>query len=101
MEVKEKIEQDYKSEETQNKIYELYNIIEDQRAEGFTFEEIAENNNLKITQHSSVNSAGDNFNLLNIDLSLRNSIIETIFEADIGLEMDPLKIKKVMWYSLG
>ena len=91
LEVKEKIEQDYKSEETQNKIYELYNIIEDQRAEGFTFEEIAENNNLKITQHSSVNSTGDNFNLLNIDLSLRNSIIETIFEADIGLEMDPFE----------
>ncbi|MFL2815399.1 MAG: SurA N-terminal domain-containing protein [Alphaproteobacteria bacterium] len=92
LEVKEKIAQDYKSEETQDKIYEIYNVIEDQRAEGLTFEEIATENNLKLSQYSSVNNNGDNFSNSNIDLTLRNSIIETlIFESDIGLEMDPLE----------
>ena len=91
LEVKEKIAQDYKSEETQDKIYEIYNVIEDQRAEGLTFEEIAAENNLKLSQYSSVNNNGDNFSNSNIDLTLRNSIIETIFESDIGLEMDPLE----------
>ena len=91
LEVKEKIEQDYKSEETQDKIYEIYNVIEDQRAEGLTFEEIALENNLKLSQYSSVNNNGSNFSNSNIDLTLRNSIIETIFDSDIGLEMDPLE----------
>ncbi len=91
LEAKEKIEQDYKSEETQDKIYEIYNVIEDQRAEGLTFEEIAAENNLKLSQYSSVNDNGSNFSSLNIDLTLRNSIIETIFNSDIGLEMDPLE----------
>ena len=91
LEVKEKIEQDYKSEETQDKIYEIYNIIEDQRAAGLTFEEIALENNLKLSQYSSVNNNGSNFGNSNIDLTLRNSIIETIFDSDIGLEMDPLE----------
>ena len=91
LEVKEKIAQDYKSEETQDKIYEIYNVIEDQRAEGLTFEEIATENNLKLSQYSSVNNNGDNFSNSNIDLTLRNSIIETLFESDIGLEMDPLE----------
>ena len=91
LEVKEKIEQDYKSEETQDKIYEIYNVIEDQRAAGLTFEEIALENNLKLSQYSSVNNNGSNFSNPNIDLTLRNSIIETIFDSDIGLEMDPLE----------
>ena len=91
LEVKEKIEQDYKSEETQDKIYEIYNLIEDQRAAGLTFEEIALENNLKLSQYSSVNNNGSNFSNSNIDLTLRNSIIETIFDSDIGLEMDPLE----------
>ena len=91
LEVKEKIEQDYKSEETQDKIYEIYNIIEDQRAAGLTFEEIALENNLKISQYSSVNDNGSNFSNSDIDLALRNLIIETIFDSDIGLEMDPLE----------
>ena len=91
LEVKEKIEQDYKSGETQDKIYEIYNIIEDQRAAGLTFEEIALENNLKLSQYSSVNNNGSNFSNPNIDLTLRNSIIETIFDSDIGLEMDPLE----------
>jgi len=91
LEVKEKIEQDYKSDETQDKIYEIYNVIEDQRAAGLTFEEIALENNLKLSQYSSVNNNGSNFSNSNIDLTLRNSIIETIFDSDIGLEMDPLE----------
>ena len=91
LEVKEKIEQDYKSGETQDKIYEIYNTIEDQRAAGLTFEEIALENNLKLSQYSSVNNNGSNFSNSNIDLTLRNSIIETIFDSDIGLEMDPLE----------
>ena len=91
LEVKEKIEQDYKSGETQDKIYEIYNVIEDQRAAGLTFEEIALENNLKLSQYSSVNDNGSNFSNSNIDLALRNLIIETIFDSDIGLEMDPLE----------
>ena len=91
LEVKEKIEQDYKSEETQDKIYEIYNVIEDQRAAGLTFEEIALENNLKLSQYSSVNDNGSNFSNSDIDLALRNLIIETRFDSDIGLEMDPLE----------
>jgi len=91
LEVKEKIAQDYKSEETQDKIYEIYNVIEDQRAAGLTFEEIALENNLKLSQYSSVNDNGSNFSNSDIDLALRNLIIETIFDSDIGLEMDPLE----------
>ena len=91
LEVKEKIENDYKSEETQDTIYEIYNVIEDQRAAGLTFEEIALENNLKLSQYSSVNNNGSNFSNSNIDLTLKNSIIETIFDSDIGLEMDPLE----------
>ena len=91
LEVNEKIEQDYKSEETQDKIYEIYNVIEDQRAAGLTFEEIALENNLKLSQYSSVNDNGSNFSNSDIDLALRNLIIETIFDSDIGLEMDPLE----------
>ena len=91
LEVKEKIEQDYKSEETQDKIYEIYNVIEDQRAAGLTFEEIALENNLKLSQYSSVNDNGSNFSNSDIDLALRNLITETIFDSDIGLEMDPLE----------
>ena len=46
---------------------------------------------MKLSQYSSVNDNGSNFSNSDIDLALRNLIIETIFDSDIGLEMDPLE----------
>ena len=90
-EVRSQIEQNYKLEKSQDKVYELYNIIEDQRAEGLTFEEIAETNNIKIFRYSSINILGYNFNNFDLSEDLKSTIIENVFQSDINYEMDPIE----------
>ncbi len=90
-EVKGQIEQNYKSEKSQDKVYELYNIIEDQRAEGLTLEEIAKANNIKISQYSSINILGYNFNNSDLSEDLKSTIVENVFQSDIDYEMDPVE----------
>ena len=90
-EVRSQIEQNYKLEKSQDKVYELYNIIEDQRAEGLTLEEIAETNNIKIFRYSSINILGYNFNNFDLSEDLKSTIIENVFQSDINYEMDPIE----------
>ena len=90
-EVRSQIEQNYKLEKSQDKVYELYNIIEDQRAEGLTLEEIAETNNIKISSYSSINILGYNFNNFDLSEDLKSTIIENVFQSDLDYEMDPIE----------
>ena len=88
-ETREQITEDYKSNIVQDKIYSLYNLIEDQRAEGLTFEEISKENSLGLNQYKDVNEDGKNFFNEDIDESLKNSLLERIFEANVGMEIEP------------
>ncbi len=90
-EVRSQIEQNYKLEKSQDKVYELYNIIEDQRAEGLTLEEIAETNNIKISSYSSINILGYNFNNFDLSEDLKSTIIENVFQSDLDYGMDPIE----------
>ena len=88
-ETREQITEDYKSNIVQDKIYSLYNLIEDQRAEGLTFEEISKENSLDLNQYKDVNENGKNFFNEDLDESLKNALLEMIFEANVGMEIEP------------
>ena len=90
-EVRDEITKEYKSNLTQDNIYNLSNIIEDQRAGGLTFEEIIKENSLELNNYTSVNEEGMNFLNDKIELSSKNSILEIIFESNIGMEIEPLE----------
>ena len=88
-EIREQISEDYKSNIIQDKIYSLYNLIEDQRAEGLTFEEISKENSLSLNKYTDVNENGENFFNKDLDESLKDSLLEMIFEANVGIEIEP------------
>jgi len=88
-EIREQISEDYKSNIIQDKIYSLYNLIEDQRAEGLTFEEISKENSLSLNKYTDVNESGENFFNKDLDESLKDSLLEMIFEANVGIEIEP------------
>ena len=89
IEVKDEITKEYRLNIAQDNIYNLYNVIEDQRAGGLTFEEIIKENSLELNNYISVNEEGMNFSNDKIELSSKNSILEIIFESDIGMEIEP------------
>ncbi len=88
-EIREQISEDYKSNIIQDKIYSLYSLIEDQRAEGLTFEEISKENSLSLNKYTDVNESGENFFNKDLDESLKDSLLEMIFEANVGIEIEP------------
>ncbi|MEC7381268.1 MAG: peptidylprolyl isomerase, partial [Pseudomonadota bacterium] len=88
-EIRGQISEDYKSNIIQDKIYGLYNLIEDQRAEGLTFEEISKENSLSLNKYTDVNESGENFFNKDLDESLKDSLLEMIFEANVGIEIEP------------
>lgn len=88
-EIRGQISEDYKSNIIQDKIYSLYNLIEDQRAEGLTFEEISKENSLSLNKYTDVNESGENFFNKDLDESLKDSLLEMIFEANVGIEIEP------------
>jgi peptidyl-prolyl cis-trans isomerase D len=90
-EAKDEITKEYKLNLTQDNIYNLYNVIEDQRAEGLTFEEIIKGNSLELNNYKSVNEEGMNFLNDKIELSTKNSILEIIFESNIEMEIEPFE----------
>ena len=90
-EAKDEITKEYKLNLTQDNIYNLYNVIEDQRAEGLTFEEIIKGNSLELNNYKSVNEEGMNFSNDKIELSSKNSILEIIFESNIEMEIEPFE----------
>ena len=55
------ITKEYRLNIAQDNIYNLYNVIEDQRAGGLTFEEIIKENSLELNNYISVNKEGINF----------------------------------------
>jgi len=91
IEVKDEITKEYRLNIAQDNIYNLYNVIEDQRAGGLTFEEIIKENSLELNNYISVNEEGMNFSNDKIELSSKNSILEIIFESDIGMEIEPFE----------
>ena len=90
-EAQDEITKEYKSNLTQDNIYNLYNVIEDQRAGGLTFEEIIKENSLELNNYISVNKEGINFSNDKINLSSKNSILDIIFESNIGMEIEPFE----------
>ena len=89
--VKDEVLSTIQKEMAQDKIYQLYSEIEDARASGKTFEEIALENNLPIQNLTSISIVGKKDDGSYIDTPLRDIIIENVFGNEIDLEIDPLE----------
>jgi peptidyl-prolyl cis-trans isomerase D len=89
--VKDEVLSTIQKEMAQDKIYQLYSEIEDARASGKTFEEIALENNLPIQNLTSISVVGKKDDGSYIDTPLRDIIIENVFGNEIDLEIDPLE----------
>ena len=89
--VKDEVLSTIQKEMAQDKIYQLYSEIEDARASGKTFEEIALENNLPIQNLTSISIVGKKDDGSYIDTPLRDIIIENVFGNQIDLEIDPLE----------
>jgi peptidyl-prolyl cis-trans isomerase D len=89
--VKDEVLSTIQKEMAQDKIYQLYSEIEDARASGKTFEEIALENNLPIQNLTYISIVGKKDDGSYIDTPLRDIIIENVFGNEIDLEIDPLE----------
>lgn len=85
-----------------DEVEDLYNEIEDARAGGSTFMEIAERFSLPLTQTpdfdaSSKNEAGETVSLPEADV-----LATSVFATDVGVENDPLAIGRTghLWYEV-
>ena len=89
--VKNEIIEDLKESASQDKIYELYNLVEDERASGKTFEEIAIDQHLELKTFNSITSNGKNLNDQYLDIPALEEILEKVFDSEIRTEIDSIE----------
>ncbi|KZL21903.1 Peptidyl-prolyl cis-trans isomerase D [Pseudovibrio axinellae] len=101
-EVKDEIRASLAQQNAADEVEDLYNEIEDARAGGSTFEEIAERFNLDLTTTPAFDASGKNEAGETVDLPEANALTTAVFSTDIGVENDPLEIGRSghLWYEV-
>lgn len=101
--VRDKIRTALAAERAANKILDVYDKIEDERAAGLTLKEIAEKLNLKYVDVKAVDQRGLDADGKPIELLTRQQgVLRAIFSADAGIETDPEETtdKGFIWYDV-
>ncbi|SDR06724.1 peptidylprolyl isomerase [Pseudovibrio sp. Tun.PSC04-5.I4] len=85
-----------------NEVDDLYNEIEDARAGGSTFKEIAERFSLALSQTPDFDASGKNEAGETVTLPQADVLATSVFSTDVGVENDPLEIGRTghLWYEV-
>lgn len=85
-----------------DEIYDLYNEIEDARAGGSSFNEVAERFDLDLVQSPLFDQSGQNPDEQAVDLPVKQDLIAATFDSDVGIENDPINIGRngYLWFEV-
>ncbi len=102
-EVKDKIKKDLALARAADEVIDLQDAIEDQRAGGATFKELAEKNGLKLRVIEAIDASGKTPDGETIsDLPSSANLLRGVFSAEIGEETDYLNVGSAgyAWYDV-
>ncbi|MDD7908597.1 SurA N-terminal domain-containing protein [Pseudovibrio exalbescens] len=101
-EVADEIRTDLAQDIAADEIFDIYNEVEDARAGGSTFEEIAERFSLELVDAPAFDQSGRGLDEQQADLPARNELIAAAFNSDIGVENDALNIGRdgYLWFEV-
>jgi len=85
-----------------DEVEDLFNEVEDARAGGSTFEEIAERFDLELINTPAFDASGNNEAGETVELPVANELTTAVFSTDVGVENDPLEIGRTghLWYEV-
>ncbi len=85
-----------------DEVEDLFNEIEDARAGGSTFSEIAERFDLDLVKTPTFDASGRNKAGETVKLPEANALTSAAFATDVGVENDPLEIGRTghLWYEV-
>ncbi len=90
--VKAKLENDLKLEQAKEEIFDLHDIIEDNRAAGDTLPEIGKALNLPVQTIEAIDRAGKNEAGATVkDIPGKATVLRLAFDSDVGVENDPVE----------
>ncbi|MCG8446806.1 MAG: SurA N-terminal domain-containing protein [Hyphomicrobiales bacterium] len=84
-------------------ILTLYDSVEDDRASGMTFREIAQARGLPFREIAALDREGRDMAGEEIaDLPARSDLIAQVFDADVGIEFDPIQVgaEGAVWFDV-
>ena len=102
----EEIKEDYKdslaSERASEQIDELYDKIEDARAAGDSFEEIADQLDLVVKTTVPVSKDGNDVDGEYVNIPEQYNVLKEAFASDVNIENDPVPVRDTgfIWYSV-
>lgn len=101
-EMKDKIRENMQKEQATDKVLELYDVIEDARAEGTTLKEIADKQNLKFFSATSDKSGKGTDGKEIEDLKGKQAVLTGAFQSDVGVENDAAELYggAYAWYEV-
>ncbi|MCC2111689.1 MAG: SurA N-terminal domain-containing protein [Hyphomicrobiales bacterium] len=102
-EVKDEIKHDLALSRGESEVLDLHDAIEDARAGGQTFSEIAQKFGLKLRTVEAVSRNGtDPDGKVITDLPASQELLNGAFESDVGIENDPLQTGQsgFLWYEV-
>lgn len=102
--VADEIRQDIAAEKNNQKLVERYDAIEDARAAGNTFAEIAEKFSLKLMTIKDVSETGSLLAGGELDVSTpgRDRLLQDAFRTDVGVENDVIEVNRngFVWFEV-
>ncbi len=102
-EVRDEIKRDLALSRAETEVLDLHDAIEDARASGQTFEEIARKFDLTLRTVEAVSRNGtDPDGKVLTDLPASQELLSGSFESDVGIENDPLQSGRsgFLWYEV-
>ncbi len=90
--VKAKLENDLKLEQAKEEIFDMHDLVEDNRAAGDTLPEIGKMLNLPVQTVEAIDRAGKNEASATVeDIPGKAAVLRLAFDSDVGVENDPVE----------
>jgi peptidyl-prolyl cis-trans isomerase D len=100
-EVAPELKQEQATARAKSETLDVYNKIEDARAEGKTLAEAAEMLKLPVRTIAAIDRSGRDSNGNPVNLPDQQRLLPAIFSTDIGIERDPLQFQDgYLWYDV-
>jgi peptidyl-prolyl cis-trans isomerase D len=100
-EVKEPLTQRLQLEKAKTQLQQVYESVEDARAQNMKFEDIAIKAGINITLLPPISATGQNQDGKDVDLANKPDVLKAIFGSDVGVENDALGVNDgYVWYDV-
>ena len=89
-EIKDQLTQRLQLEKASTQLQQVYNDVEDARAQNLKFEDIAKKTGLNLTILPPVSSAAQNQDGADLSMTVPKDVLKAIFASDVGVESDAI-----------